>query len=129
MVQHQKHSLSAAVLTSVLAPTLFGIFFSLLFQYAFGDCDEGFTSTQEQMASSSTLPDFVPKRRSGVSSSANFCLSTTQPVSHSVTHLQRLVDRFAHACKEFGLTIRLKKTKVMAQDSDMPQSSPSMSNP
>ena len=61
----------------VLAPTLFGIFFSLLLQYAFNDCDEECTSTQEQMASSSTLPDFVPKRRSGVSSSANFCLPTT----------------------------------------------------
>ena len=40
----------------------------------------GFTSTQDQMASSSTLPDFVPKRSSGVSSSANFCLPTTQPL-------------------------------------------------
>ena len=34
-------------------------------------------------------------------------------VYYSVIHLQRLVDRFAYACKEFGLTI-------MAQDSDMP---------
>ena len=39
-------------------------------------------------------------------------------VSHSVTHL--LVDRFAHACKEFGLTISPKKTKNVAKDSDIP---------
>ena len=32
--------------------------------------------------------------------------------AHSGEALQRLVNRFAHACREFGLTISLKKTKV-----------------
>ena len=30
--------------------------------------------------------------------------------------MQRLIDRFAAACREFGLTISLKKTEVMCQD-------------
>ena len=36
--------------------------------------------------------------------------------AHSGEALQRLVDRFAHACSEFGLTISLKKTNVIARD-------------
>ena len=29
--------------------------------------------------------------------------------------LQQLIDRLSHACKEIGLTISIKKTKVMGQ--------------
>ena len=36
--------------------------------------------------------------------------------SHTEEALQRLMDRFGNACKEFGLTINLKKTNVSAQD-------------
>ena len=32
--------------------------------------------------------------------------------SHSEAGLQRLVDKLSHACKEFGLTISLKKTNI-----------------
>ncbi|PIK42917.1 hypothetical protein BSL78_20220 [Apostichopus japonicus] len=37
-------------------------------------------------------------------------------VSHTSDGLQRLMDQFAHACKEFVLTISIKKTEVMTQD-------------
>ena len=36
--------------------------------------------------------------------------------SHTEDALQRLIRRFASACREFGLTISLKKTNVMWQD-------------
>ena len=36
--------------------------------------------------------------------------------AYSGEALQRLVSRFAHACREFGLTISLKKTNVIARD-------------
>ena len=36
--------------------------------------------------------------------------------------LQSLMNRFSHACKQFGLTISLKKTNVMGQDTDDPLS-------
>ena len=36
--------------------------------------------------------------------------------AHSGEALQRLVNRFAHACREFGLTISQKKTNAIARD-------------
>ena len=40
--------------------------------------------------------------------------------SYSKEGLQCLVSHLSQACKEFGLTIRLMKTKIMAQDSQTP---------
>ena len=34
--------------------------------------------------------------------------------THSEAAMQRLIDRFAAACREFGLTISLKKTEIMS---------------
>ncbi|XP_037803948.1 uncharacterized protein LOC119598373 [Penaeus monodon] len=36
--------------------------------------------------------------------------------AHSEDALQRLINCFAHACREFGLTISLKKTNILGQD-------------
>ena len=41
-------------------------------------------------------------------------------VSHTEVGLQQLVSCIAHACQEFGLTISLKKTNVMAQGTANP---------
>ena len=38
--------------------------------------------------------------------------------THSEHQLQSLMDRFSQACKDFGLTMSLKKTEVLAQDTD-----------
>ena len=40
--------------------------------------------------------------------------------SHSEQQLQCLMDRFSQACKDFGLTISLKKTNVLGQNVDTP---------
>ena len=104
------------------APTLFGIFSSLLLQYAFSDCDEGVylhTRTDGKLLSIARLRAKTKIRR--ILIRELLFADEAALLSHSVTHLQRLVDRFAHDCKEFGLTISLKKTNVMAQDSDVPQ--------
>ena len=36
--------------------------------------------------------------------------------AHSTEHLQQLMNRFRKAFQDFGLTISLKKTRVMAQN-------------
>jgi hypothetical protein len=43
-------------------------------------------------------------------------------VSHTQEGLQCLMDRLSKACKEFALTISIKKTEVMAQDAEIPPS-------
>ena len=43
-------------------------------------------------------------------------------VSHTQEGLQCLMDRLSKACKEFTLTISIKKTEVMAQDAEIPSS-------
>ena len=40
--------------------------------------------------------------------------------SHTEQELQHLMDRFSQACKDFGLTISLKKTNVLSQYVDTP---------
>ena len=43
-------------------------------------------------------------------------------VAHSAQDLQTLLSQFASACSDFGLTISLKKTKVLSQGTDIPPS-------
>ncbi len=42
--------------------------------------------------------------------------------THSEPAVQKLLGRLAQACGEFGLTITLKKTEVMVQETDSPPS-------
>ena len=41
-------------------------------------------------------------------------------VAHTREELQSLMDCFSQACKDFGLTISLKKTNVLGQDTETP---------
>ena len=41
-------------------------------------------------------------------------------VAHTQDDLQSLMDCFSQACKDFGLTISLKKTNVLGQDTEAP---------
>ena len=36
-------------------------------------------------------------------------------VTHTIEDLQQLIDRLSHACKEFGLTISIKKQMLWAK--------------
>ncbi|XP_069984636.1 uncharacterized protein [Penaeus vannamei] len=40
--------------------------------------------------------------------------------SHSEEGLQHLVNKLSHACKEFGLTISLRKTNILVQGAESP---------
>ena len=104
----------------VLAPTLFGIFFSLLLRYAFNSSNEGIYLHSRNDGKLFKMSRLL-KSKSKVSETLIRELLFADDAaltSHSVADLQRLIDRFNNACIEFGLTISLKKTVVMAQDAN-----------
>ena len=44
----------------------------------------------------------------------------TDFIWHSAQDLQTLLNQFSSSCSDFGLTISLKKTKVLSQETDIP---------
>ena len=103
----------------VLAPTLFGIFFSMLLQYAFADCEEGIfirTRADGKLFNIARLRAKTKVRE--VLIREMLFADDAALTSHTEAGLQDLVSRLSHACKEFGLTISLKKTNILAQDTD-----------
>ncbi|KAI2649254.1 RNA-directed DNA polymerase from mobile element jockey [Labeo rohita] len=91
----------------VLMPTLFSIFFSVLQQYVFKDCSEA----DDKLFNIAHIRVLIREM---------LFADDEALTSHSEDDLQQLFSRFSYACKEFGLTISLKKTKVMAQEKDSP---------
>ena len=107
----------------VLVPTLFGIFFSLMLKFAFGESEEGIhlhTRSDGKLFNLSHL-GAKTKVRTVLIREMLFA-DDAALASHTEEVLQRLMDRFAHACKQFGLTISIKKTNVMGQDVPAPPS-------
>lgn len=105
----------------VLAPTLFGIFFSMLLQYAFKDCDEGVFIRTRADGKLYNLARLRAKTKVlEVLIRELLFADDAALASHTEDGLQQLVSRFSHACKEFGLTISLKKTEVMGQGTEHP---------
>ena len=107
----------------VLAPTLFGILFSLLLRYAFRDCEDGIYLHTRSNGNLFNLARLRAKKmvRSVLIREMLFA-DDAALVAHTEEALQRLITRFAVACKEFGLTISLKKTNIMGQDvTEVPQ--------
>ena len=101
----------------VLAPTLFGIFFSLLLSHAFRSSDEGVyihTRSDGKLFNIARLRAKTKVQRVLIRDMlfADDAALTAQ----SEEALQRLITSFAHACRDFGLTISLKKTNIMGQD-------------
>ena len=108
----------------VLAPTLFSIFFSLLLRFAFSHSEDGVhlhTRSDGKLFNLSRLKAKT-KLRTVLIREMLFA-DDAALTSHTEEGLQRLISpQFAHACKEFGLTISIKKTYVMGQDTPAPPS-------
>lgn len=105
----------------VLAPTLFGIFFSLLLTYAFESSTDGVylhTRSDGKLLNLARLRSRTKVRT--VLIREMLFADDAALVSHTEDALQRLADRFADACKQFGLTISLKKTNISVQDVTTP---------
>ena len=105
----------------VLAPTLFGIFSTMLLQYAFVDCTERVcvrTRLDGKLFNSAKTKVYVVLIRELLFA------DDAALKSHSDEGLQHLVDKLSHACEEFGLTISLRKTNILAQGAESPPPSP-----
>ncbi|XP_047475415.1 uncharacterized protein LOC125029522 [Penaeus chinensis] len=85
----------------VLAPTLFGIFFSMLLQYAFKDCSEGVyihTRADGKLLNIARLRAKTKVRE--VLIREMLFADDAALASHTEEGLQQLVSRFSAACKE-----------------------------
>ena len=105
----------------VLAPTLFGIFFSLLLRFAFRQSEEGIhlhTRSDGKLFNISRLR--AKKNTRTILIRELLFADDAALVSHSETGLQELLSQLSAACREFGLTINVKKTNVMGQNIPVP---------
>ena len=101
----------------VLAPTLFGIFFSLLLSYAFKGNEDGIFLHSRSDGNLFNLSRLRSKSKvRSVLIREMLFADDAALAAHSEDALQRLITCFSDACLEFGLTISLKKTEVMGQD-------------
>ena len=104
----------------VLAPTLFGIFFSVVWRYAFRD-QEPVQSGGIYLHTRSDGKLFNPTRLRAKRRTRKILIrellfaDDAALVSHSPSGLQSLLDQLSEACSEFGLIISTKKTVVMHQ--------------
>ena len=105
----------------VLAPTLFGIFFGLLLKHAFDTTTEGIylrTRSDGRLFNLARLRAKTKVR--DVLIRDMLFADDAAVVAHTEDELQALIDCFSQACKHFGLTISLKKTNVLGQDTEAP---------
>ena len=97
--------------------TLFGIFFSLLLKHAFDSSDDGVyirTRSNGKLFNLSRLRAKTKVRR--VLIREMLFADDVALVAHTEEALQRMINSFSQARKDFGLTISLKKNNIMAQD-------------
>ena len=103
----------------VLAPTLFGTFFAVLFKQAFGHSTEGIYLHTRSDGKMFNLSRLKAKTKVRTVLLRDFLFADDAALAtHDQSSLQRLMDKFSSACKEFGLTISIKKTNIMGQATD-----------
>ena len=105
----------------VQAPTLFGIFFSLVLSGSIHrGCLLTHNRTDGMLFNVARLRAKTKVR--GVLIREMLFADDAALATHTEDDLQQLMDRLSHACKEFGLTISIKETNVMGQGFVMPPS-------
>ena len=94
----------------VLAPTRFGIFFALLLRHAFSTAIEGICLRTRSDGRLFNLGRLRAKTKVREALIRDILFADDAAVTtHTQQELQALMDRFSQACKDFGLTISLKK--------------------
>ena len=101
----------------VLAPTLFGIFFSMVLLHAFKESTDGVFLRTRSDGSMYNLSRLRAKSKTRTILIRELLFADDAALtSHTEEGLQRMLDKFSNACKEYGLTISIKKTQVMGQN-------------
>ena len=102
----------------LLAPTLFSVFFSIVLNDAFRDCNQGIYIRYRSSGKLFNIRRFAAKTK------VVFALAIVRNllyaddcdlVAHTESDMQCFMDRISEACRAFGLTISLEKTVVMFQ--------------
>ena len=120
---HFKESYNGASSDSFKIFTLFGIFFSVLLNFVFHHFEEEIylhSRSDGKLFSLSSLKA-KSKVRTVLLKEMLFA-DNAALISHTEEGLQDLIYWFPYACKEFGLTISIKKTNVMGQNVPAPPS-------
>lgn len=101
----------------VLAPVLFGIYFSVLLEYAFKNSTDGIPIQTRTDGGLLNIRRFGEKTKLSHHLIRDLLFADDAAiVSHTSQGLQRLLDDFSKACDAFGLTISVKKTEVLVQN-------------
>ena len=105
----------------VLVPTLFGIVFGLLLKHAFDTTTEGIYLRTRSYGRLFNLACLRAKTKIREVLIRDMLFADDAAVAtHPQEELQSLMVCFSQACKDFGLTISLKKTNVLGQDTESP---------
>ena len=98
----------------IQAPTLFSIFFATLLMHAFQDCEKGVYLRFRTSGSVFDLRRLSAKSKTFMALIRELLYADDADfVAHSEEEMQFIMDRFSASCTAFGLTISIKKTKVM----------------
>ena len=93
----------------------------MLLQYAFKDCSEGvYIHTRTDCKLFNIARCHAETKVREILIRELLFADDAALASHTESGLQQLINQFSAACKEFGLTISLKKTKIMAQSTNHP---------
>ena len=107
----------------VLAPTLFGIFFAVILKQAFGTSKEGVYLHTHSDGELFNLARLKAKTKIQEMLIRDMPFADDAAlVSHTEQQLQTLMNSFSRASQDFGMTISIKKTNVVAQDVEQPPS-------
>ena len=101
----------------VLAPILFGTFFGLLIKHVLDTTTEGIyfrTRSDDRLFNLARLRPNTTLRKDLIRDM--MFADDAAVATHTQEELLSLMDCFSQACKDFGLTISLKKTNVLGQD-------------
>ena len=97
----------------MLGPSLFGIFFSMLLSHAYKENEDGIyihAGSDGKLYNLSRLRAKTNVRH--VTIRDVFFADDAAMATHMEEPLQRLIDRFALACDDFGLTISMKRPRL-----------------